>query len=138
MLFVDYLLKYPVVPFIGRGRALKNPVDVDDMMKGLIALAGNEKCFGKTYNFCGGEEISIWDLGHLILKHMGKRKIFMPIPVWICRLLAVGMKVVMKKPPLTWNVIAGITQDANLDSSSAREDIGYNPIGIREGLKKYF
>ena len=138
MMFMDYLLKYPVVPFIGRGRALKNPVDVDDLMKGLIALAGNEKCFGKIYNFSGGEAISIWDLGHLMLGYKGKRKLFIPIPVWICKLLAAGMKLVMKKPLLTWNVIAGITQDANLDHSSATEDIGYNPVGIREGLKKYF
>ena len=138
MMFMDYLLKYPVVPFIGRGRALKNPVDVNDLMKGLIALAGNEKCFGKIYNFSGGKAISIWDLGHLMLGYKGKRKPFLPIPVWICRLLAAGMKRVMKKPLLTWNVIAGITQDANLDHSSATEDIGYNPVGIHEGLKKYF
>lgn len=138
MMFMDYLLKYPVVPFIGRGRALKNPVDVNDLMKGLIALAGNEKCFGKIYNFSGGEAISIWDLGHLMLGYKGKRKLFIPIPVWICRLLAAGMAMVMKKPLLTWNVIAGITQDANLDHSSATEDIGYNPVGIHEGLKKYF
>jgi len=138
MMFMDYLLKYPVVPFIGRGRALKNPVDVKDLMKGLIALAGNEKCFGKIYNFSGGEAISIWDLGHLMLEYKGKRKLFIPIPVWICRLLAAGMAMVMKKPLLTWNVIAGITQDANLDHSLATKDMGYNPVGIHEGLKKYF
>jgi len=138
MMFMDYLLKYPVVPFIGRGRALKNPVDVDDLMKGLIALAGNEKCFGKIYNLSGGEAISIWDLGHLMLGYKGKRKLFIPIPVWICRLLAAGMARGMKKPLLTWNVIAGITQDANLDHSLATRDLGYNPVGIREGLKKYF
>jgi len=138
MMFMDYLMKYPVVPFIGRGRALKNPVDVNDIMKGLIALAGNEKCFNKIYNFSGGEAISIRDLGHLMLGYKGKRKLFIPIPVWICRLLAAGMEMLMKKPLLTWNVIAGITQDANLDHSSATEDIGYNPVGIREGLRKYF
>jgi nucleoside-diphosphate-sugar epimerase len=138
MMFMDYLLKYPVVPFIGRGRALKKPVDVDDLMKGLIALAGNEKCFGKIYNLSGGEAISIWDLGHLMLGYKGKRKLFIPIPVWICRLLAAGMARGMKKPLLTWNVIAGITQDANLDHSLAIRDLGYNPVGIREGLKKYF
>jgi len=138
MMFMDYLLKYPVVPFIGTGRALKNPVDVDDIIKGLLALAGNDRCFGKTYNFSGGEEISIRDLAHLMLRCMGKRKIFITLPVWLCKLLAAGIEIAMKKPLLTWNVIAGITQDANLDNSSAKEDLGYSPIGIREGLRKYF
>jgi hypothetical protein len=48
------------------------------------------------------------------------------------------MKAAMKRPLLTQNMIAGITQDASLDNSSAREDIGYNPLGVREGMKKYF
>ena len=138
MMFMDYLLKYPVVPFIGRGKSLKNPVDVDDLMKGMLAIPGNERCYGKIYNFSGGEEISIWDLGKLMLKHKGREKIFIPVPVWLCKVMASVMKRFMKKPPLTWNVIAGITQDGNLDYSSAKHDIGYNPIGIHEGMKKYF
>jgi NADH dehydrogenase len=138
MMFLDYLVKYPVVPFIGRGRAMKNPVDVDDLMKGLLNVAGNSECFGKTYNFSGGEAISIRDLASLMLAHRGQRKLFVPVPVWICKAIAAVMGAIMKRPLLTWSTIAGITQDANLDHSSATADIGYNPIGIREGLKKYF
>ena len=44
----------------------------------------------------------------------------------------------MARPPLTWNVIAGITQDANLDNSEARRDLGYAPIGVHEGLQRCF
>jgi len=138
LMFMEYLRRYPIVPFIGRGRALKNPVHVDDLIRGFIAVAGNENAFGKTYNFTGGEEINIWDLGHLMLKHQGIKKPFIPIPVWLCKLSSVLMVMVMKRPLLTWNVIAGITQDANLDHSSATEDLGYHPIGIREGLHKCF
>jgi nucleoside-diphosphate-sugar epimerase len=138
MMFMDYLLKYPVVPFIGTGKSLKNPVDVDDLMKGMLAIPGNKKCYGQIYHFSGGEEISIWDLGKLMLKYKGRNKIFIPIPVRLCKKIASVMKIFMKRPPLTWNVIAGITQDGNLDHSSATRDIGYNPIGIQEGMKKYF
>jgi NADH dehydrogenase len=138
MIFMDYLKKYPVVPFIGRGRSLKNPVHVDDLMRGFLMLAGNERSFGKIYNFSGGEEISIWDLAHLILKHQGIKKPFIPIPVSVCRLLSMVMEKTMKRPSLTWNAIAGAIQDANLDHSSATEDLGYHPIGIRDGLKRCF
>ena len=40
-MFVDFLKKYPVGIFVGRGRALKNPVHVDDLMKGFLAIPGN-------------------------------------------------------------------------------------------------
>jgi nucleoside-diphosphate-sugar epimerase len=137
-MFLDYLRKYPVVPFIGRGRALKNPVHVDDLMRGFLAVAGNPVAYGKAYNFSGGEEISIWDLAHLMLKHQRSSKPFLPLPVSLCTAVARVLEGRMARPPLTWNVIAGITQNANLDNAEARRDLGYAPIGVREGLQRCF
>lgn len=136
MRFLEYLKKFPVVPFIGRGHAKKNPVHTEDIMNGLIAIAGNPRTFGKVYNFSGGEEISIWDMAKLMLRHQGIRKPFVPLPVWACRALAWAMARVMPSPPLTWQMIAGITQDANLDHANATEDFGYRPMGAHEGFQK--
>lgn len=137
-LFVKFLKKYPVVPFIGRGRALKNPVHVDDLMRGFLAVINNPRAYGKTYGFSGAEDISIWDLARLILKHNGSSKPMIPLPVWLCVRLAAVLEQTMARPSLTWNVIAGITQDANLDNSEARQDLGYAPIGVSEGLQRCF
>jgi NADH dehydrogenase len=137
-MFMNYLQKYPVVPFIGPGKALKNPVHVDDLMRGFLAVVGNPVAYGKTYNFSGGEEISIRDLGHLMLKHQGGTKPFLHLPVWLCTALARFLEPRMARPPLTWNVIAGITQDANLDNSDARRDLNYAPIGVSEGLQRCY
>jgi NADH dehydrogenase len=138
MMFMDYLKKYPIVPFIGRGRAKKNPVFVEDLVQGMLAIANNPKAYGKIYNFSGGEEISMWDLARLMLEHQGLAKLFIPIPVPICRLIAIIMEKTMKHPPLTGYGISRIVQDANLDHSSAIEDLGYNPVGIKEGLPKCY
>ncbi len=138
MMYLDYLKKYPVVPFIGNGKAIKNPVHVDDLMHGLLAVPGNSKSYGKTYAFCGSEEISVKHLGRLMLKHQGISKPFLHLPVTLCKMIATVMAATMQNPPLSWNAIAGITQDANPDWSQARADLGYNPIGITEGLQKCF
>jgi NADH dehydrogenase len=138
LMYLDYLKRFPVVPFIGNGRALKNPVHVDDLMHGFLAIANNPKTFGKTYAFSGSEEISIWDLGKEMLRHKGISKPFFPVPVWICKVIAAIMGATMAKPPLTWNAIAGLTQDANPDWSQGKSDFGYNPIGVREGLDRSF
>jgi NADH dehydrogenase len=137
-MFMDYLKKYPVVPFIGRGRAKKNPVFVDDLVQGMLAIANNPKAYGKIYNFSGGEEISIWDLSHLMLRQQGLSKLFIPIPIPICRLVAFIMERTMEHPTLTGYGISRIVQDANLDNNSARSDLGYDPIGITEGLQKCY
>jgi hypothetical protein len=44
----------------------------------------------------------------------------------------------MKRPPLRWQVIAGMTQDADLDPSEARRDLGYRPSNVRERLPACF
>ncbi len=136
MKYLEFLKRFPVVPFIGRGQALKNPVHTEDIMEGLIAIAGNPRTYGKVYAMSGGEAISIWELSKLMLRHQGIEKPFVPIPVWTCRALAFVLARLTKNPPLTWQMIAGIIQDANLDHSSATTDFGYRPMSVREGFQK--
>jgi NADH dehydrogenase len=135
-MFVDFLKRWPVAPFVGRGRALKNPVHVDDLMRGFLAIPDNPRSYGKTYAFCGGEPITLWEMGRLALAHEGTSRIFLPLPVWLCKLAASVMAVTMKRAPFTAHVIAGLTQDAVPDCSNAREDLGYAPVGFREGLAR--
>ncbi|MGF1656730.1 MAG: NAD-dependent epimerase/dehydratase family protein [Verrucomicrobiales bacterium] len=138
-MFMDSLTRFPVfAPFIGSGQALKRPVHVDDLMAGFLAIPNNEKAYGKTYAFSGGEPISMWDLAKLMLKHTKQKRIMIPIPIPICKLIASVLGKVTKNPPLTWNGIAGVMQDANLDNSEAQNDLGYKPIGIHEGMKRSY
>ncbi len=138
MMFLQSLTRYPIVSFVGSGRAMKNPVFIDDMAKGLHVIANNEKAYGKTYNFSGGETIRIWDLAHLMLKHQGLSKLFIPIPVPVCRIIAFFMEKIMRRPWLTRYAISRIEQDADLDNSAARKDLGYDPIGVTEGLQRCY
>lgn len=134
--YLDYLERFPVVPFIGRGDALKSPVHADGIARGLIAVAGNERTFGKTYNFSGGEALSIRELSKLMLRHRGRSRLFVPVPVWACRLLAWGLALVMRNPPLAWQMIAGIVHDADLDHDEATRDLDYRPMGARKAFQR--
>jgi nucleoside-diphosphate-sugar epimerase len=138
MIFMESLKKWPVVFFVGGGRARKNPVLVDDAAQGLFAMAGNQKTYGKTYNFSGGEEISILNLARLMLRHQGLSKPILRVPVPVCRVAASWMERVMNRPLLTQYAISRILHDAAPDNTEARRDLGYNPVGIREGLKRCY
>jgi nucleoside-diphosphate-sugar epimerase len=138
-MYLAYLGKFPIVPFIGKGASLKRPVHVDDVTAGLLSLCNNAVSTGKIYNFSGGEAVSIADFSRLCLKSMGKEgKPIVHLPEWMCRVIARFMALVMKDPPLKWQVIAGITQDANLDPSDAMTDLGYAPKKVSEWLPKVF
>ena len=138
-LFLQYLLKWPVVPFIGNGGALKRPVYIDDLVYGLKKTALLEKGTGRIYNFSGGSDISMIDFARLCLTLSGREdKIIIHIPVILCRLLALVMKRIMKNPLLKWNMIAGVIQDANLDPNKAILDLEYNPYPVEQKLKDCF
>lgn len=137
-MFLDYLRRFPIVPFIGAGDALKRPVWSEDIVDGLLRLADAPKPYGKTYNFSGGEAISMRDFAKLLLAHQRAQRPFVHLPVWLCRGIAHVLARVMDKPPLTASAIAGVVNDANLDPSEAMRDLGYRPVGVREGIARCF
>jgi nucleoside-diphosphate-sugar epimerase len=138
LMFLAYLRRFPVVPFIGSGHARKRPVWAGDIIDGLLRLAGNPVALGKTYNFSGGESISMIDFARLLLAQHGQSRRFVSLPVPLCRALAAVMGRVMERPPLTPSAIAGIVNDADLDPTPATRELGYRPISVREGLQRCF
>jgi NADH dehydrogenase len=139
MLFRALLLRFPfVVPFIGPGTARKSPVRAEDVVDGLARLVGNPTAFGKTYNLSGGESITLEEMGRLLLELHGETKVFVHVPVWLCRVMAGIFSLFMRKPPLTQYAVTGFVNDADLDCADAARDLGYQPVGAREGLARCF
>ncbi len=139
MKFMEMMLKMPIVPMVGMGAAMKNPVHVSDMERGMFALWNNPNTYGKTYPFSGSEEISMWAFARLILKHRNAGwKLMVPVPVPVLRAAAWILGQFMKNPPVTWQGIAGLSQDANPDWQHNVRDFGYNPIGVHEGMQRSF
>jgi nucleoside-diphosphate-sugar epimerase len=138
MMFLDYLRRLPVVPFIGKGNALKRPVWSGDVVDGLSRLLGNEVALGKTYNLSGAEAITMLELARLLLAHHDRPRPIVHIPVPLCQALAGLGALLMTRPPLTQSAIAGVVNDADLDPSLAIRELGYRPLGVREGFERCF
>ena len=137
-MFLDYLRRFPVVPFIGAGQARKRPVWSHDIVDGLIRLVEKPAPYGKTYNFSGGEAISMRDFARLLLQHHQAERPFVHLPVWLCRAAARALAYTMRAPPLTTSAVAGVVHDADLDPSEAMHDLGYAPMGVRDGFARLF
>jgi nucleoside-diphosphate-sugar epimerase len=138
MMFLDYLRRFALVPFIGKGSALKRPVWSGDVVDGLARVLGSPVALGKTYNLSGAEAISMLELARLLLAHHDHPRPIVPVPVPLCRALAALGALLMKRPPLTPSAIAGVVNPADLDPSLAMRELGYRPLGVREGFRLCF
>ena len=133
-LYADFVKRFPVVPLVAGGRARKSPVHVDDLLSGLLAMAGNPVTFGKTYNLSGGETVTLRELAELMLQRLGLSKPMLPVPASLCRMGARIWSALHRQPLLMEHTLAGLTQNADLDHSAATQDLGYRPIGVRQGI----
>ncbi len=138
MAFVAHLRRGDFVFLPAGGRARKNPVHVDDLAAGFLALPRNPAAFGKTYVFSGGGSISLMEMGDALLKHMGKRKPIVSVPAWLCRLAVAAAwvigKILRRPPAFTWQTYTGLIQDADFPCDAARADLGYSPRTFPEGI----
>ena len=138
-MFLDYLIRFPIIPFIGSGQAVKRPVYIGDLIDAFVRLAAIPDGTGKIYNFSGKNAITMIDFARLCLLLSGsENKPIVNIPEWLCIIAARLMKKFMKNPPLKWNMIAGVVQDANLDPSETINDLGYEPHELVDQLRKCF
>jgi NADH dehydrogenase len=138
MMFLEYLRKFPLVPFIGSGAAVKRPVWSEDVVDGLVRMAGNRMAWGKTYNLSGAERITMRELAQLLLEHHDQPRPFLHLPVPLCRGLAHVAARLSQRPALTLSAIAGIVNDADLDPGLAMRELGYAPLGVRAGFARCF
>jgi nucleoside-diphosphate-sugar epimerase len=138
MMFLDYLRRFPVVPFIGDGSARKRPVWSEDIVDGLARVAGAAVALGKTYNFSGAETITMRELAQLLLRHLDRPRPLLHLPVPLCRAAAAALALCTKRPALTSSAIAGVVNDADLDPTEAMQDLGYAPRGVRAGFLHCF
>lgn len=128
-----------VVPVIGSGRALKRPVFIDDLVDGLYRAALLTKGANKVYNLSGGSAISMYEMTKLCLTLLGRDdKPVVCIPVVACRIAAYCMSRFNWPRLLTWNMIAGAVQHANIDPKTAMQDLGYDPVAFETKIGECF
>jgi NADH dehydrogenase len=138
MRFVDHLRRLPVVFLPRGGRALKNPVHVEDLVAGFLALPGNPRVFGKTYHFTGGGALTLREMARLLLAHMGRPKPILGFPLWLGFLFAAAARAWSlasgRDSAVTVQSLTGLVQDAAPEDADAARDLGYRPRSFREGI----
>jgi nucleoside-diphosphate-sugar epimerase len=130
---IRFLARSPVFPLFGHGRAMMQPVYVEDLSQGIVAALGETRTENQEYNLAGPEGIPYARIVETILSHLGRNVLRIPIDT---RLAAGIARYAQHLPgfPVTEEQVLRLLEDKVFDISRATRDLDYRPRSFDAGI----
>ena len=132
---VKMLRKLPIVPLVGCGSALQQPIFVDDVAKAVVDAFSNNKTIKKAYNISGAQALTFKQLANEAGQALGRRILFVPIPLTILRLAARFYEKISKNPRLKEEQILRLNENKAFSHEEAARDFNFKPRPFSYGVK---
>ncbi len=132
----------PVLPVMGAGQCLLQPVAVEDVARCFVAALAQPSSVGRTYDLCGRERLSFNAVLDEILAATGRRRPKLHLPMPIARLQArllewVFPTLLRQAPPLNRDQLLMLAEDNVGDPEPAARDFGFEPVSFRAGIRAF-
>lgn len=132
----------PVVPVIGSGRGLLQPVAVDDVARCFAGALTLPAAAGRTYDLVGLDRLSLREVLEAIAMVTGRRRLLLPIPRPLARMQAAAMETIWPRllhraPPLNRDQILMLAEDNVGDPAPMMRDFGIDPEPFREAIRRF-
>ncbi len=131
----DLIRTSPVVPLIGGGKMLFQPIYVEDVVTVVLkVLQEPERTNHKTYTIGGPEYYTFSQIIDALLHAMHKNRIKAPAPLPLIGIGAAVMEAVLPRPPLTKAAMTLFTFDNITDINAVERDFGFTPMAFSKFL----
>jgi nucleoside-diphosphate-sugar epimerase len=134
---IRYLNRWPMIPVIGDGEYLQQPVHVGDLASAIVqALESGEGTMGQTYNISGESPVTYNQLIETVCRLMARkvRKIHLP-----ARPIIFGLTALQRLPvrlPIKAEQVQRLNEHKAFDHSAASRDFGYRPRSLSEAIRQ--
>lgn len=134
---VTHISQRRLLPIVGDGTWLQQPVYVGDLAWAIVTAAQCDKAIKGEYNISGGKELTYNDVIATVEKALGRELIKFKLPTGpIVRFLGF-----MERSPLPWRFpikaeqILRLNEHKVFDFADAANDFGYAPRTFEEGIR---
>lgn len=124
----------PVIPIIGSGESLLQPVWVEDVVSCFVGALSRPETSGRAYDLGGAERITFEQLVDLLAEADGVRKRKLHLPVTPMRAVAWLGSRLIPNFPLTPDQLTMLLEDNVCDIAPMRETFGVEPASLRDHL----
>ncbi len=130
----DLLARAPIIPVIGPGTSLLQPVWVEDVVSCFVASLQKPETIGRTYSLGGPETYGFQQLLDQIAEVEGIDKPKVHLPPGLVRPLAAIMSRLSPKFPLTPDQLTMLLEDNVCDITEMRQTFGIRPASLLDHL----
>ena len=129
--------RMPVLPLFGTGRTKLQPVFVGNVADACVRVLADPSTQDKLYELGGLRIYTYKALMNLVLGHVGKRRVLVPVPFFVWHTLAALLSV-LANPPLTRDQVKLMKFDNVVgEAALTLEDLGIEPTSVEEVLPTY-
>jgi uncharacterized protein YbjT (DUF2867 family) len=133
------LRRLPVVPLPGGGASIVRPIHQDDVTRAIRAAIDAEWHRPETIVIAGADRVSYADFVRAVAFADGQKppKI-VPVSARLLRGLAPLTRVVPLFPTIRGDEIRRLGEDKTFGIEAMKRQLGIDPIGLQEGLRRTF
>ena len=135
---ISALTRLPIIPVVGSGKKLVQPIDAAELIYVLIKVLEDEKTINHTISVSGSEAVTFNKFLDIISNaYWGKTKFKLHLPIFVCNILATVFEKVLRNPPLTKGQIILINQDSVSSFADIKSLFNLNEKNLSYLIGKY-
>jgi len=129
----------PVLPVVGHGRSLMQPVAVEAVGRCFAGALREPKSIGQTYDLCGPERLTMAEILQAIFDASGRKRWIVRVPLGMARIQAAFLEalcptLLRRAPPFNRDQLLMLQEDNVGDPRPAAELFGLKQTPFREGV----
>lgn len=132
---IRLLQRFPLIPILGNGNFLQQPVFVDDVAQAITQCLEQPESIGKSYNIAGKNALTYNEVIDTITAILGRKihKLFLPDKI-VIKFLRLLEK--MKLPfPIKAEQVKRLNENKDFSYEEASNDFQYQPRSFAEGIE---
>jgi nucleoside-diphosphate-sugar epimerase len=126
--------RWPIIPMLGNGRSLQQPVHVDDVAFALVASACTPAAAGLALNVSGAEPLDFRTVIATIARLLGRRRLSLPLPSGpIVAILRAARKTGLRLP-INSEQVQRLNENKEFNHDEASTVLGLRPRTFQDGI----
>ncbi|MFA6296267.1 MAG: NAD-dependent epimerase/dehydratase family protein [Patescibacteria group bacterium] len=128
--FISYLKKFPILPIIGNGKTLLQPIYIDDLIEITNTLSFNNFETNKSIEIAGKYPVAYEEFINYFLKRMAINKSKIHLPISICKQIAKHSNL------LSLDAVSDFANNTIADISYLKKAYNFTPLDYKEIINK--